>query len=68
MPVTQTSTAILDGEFLEIRRRLLEIAAALDRIDRGQNAEAIRSDPRLAELLEAAGVLTDGGPDRAERV
>ena len=59
---------MLDREFLQVRCRLLEIAAALDRIDRSASAEAVQSDPRMANLLEGAAILHDGKPNRAERV
>lgn len=59
---------MLDREFLEIRCRLLDIAAALDRIDRADGAQAVRGDPRVAKLSKAAGILVDGQPERAKRV
>ncbi len=66
---TKLSAAdMLDREFLEIRCRLLDIAAALDRIDRAEGAEAVRADPRITRLGEAAGILVDGQPERAKRV
>jgi hypothetical protein len=58
----------LDREFLEIRRRLVDIAAALDRIDGADGADQLDSDPRIAKLHQAVHLLTDGQPDRAERV
>ena len=70
MPMTRTRTAkdVLDRDFLEVRCRLLDIAAALDRIDRAQRPDSVRGDLRLAKLQEAIRVLIDGKPDRAERV
>ncbi len=59
---------MLDREFLQVRCRLIEIAAAMDRIDRSESAEAVQSDPRIAKLLEGAAILHDGKPNRAERV
>ena len=59
---------VLDREFLEIRRRLLDIAAALDRIDRADGADAAHSNPRVTKLHEAMCVLVDGEADRVERV
>jgi len=59
---------MLDREFLEIRCRLLDIAAAMDRIDRAEGAQAVRAHPRVARLSEAAGILVDGQPERAKRV
>jgi hypothetical protein len=55
-------------QFLEMRHRLLDLAAALDRIDRAGGAAEVGLDPRMTALLCAASILTDGQPDRAERV
>lgn len=63
-----TATDMLDREFLEIRCRILDIAAALDRIDRASGAGTAASDPRLDRIRESAAVLLDGGADRARRV
>ncbi len=68
MPGKPTAGDNLDREFLEIRHRLIDIAAALDRIDRADGADGLRSDPRLALLRHAILVLTDGQGNRAERV
>ena len=68
MTKTLTAPEMLDREFLQVRCRLLEIAAALDRIDRSESADATRSDPRMAKLFEGAAVLNDDEPNRAERV
>lgn len=63
-----TAAETLEREFLEIRYRLLDIAAAFDRIDRGDTRHAARSDLRMAQLHDALRILVDGGPDRVERV
>ena len=68
MPATQTAREMLDRNFLEVRHRLLDIAAALDRIDRARNAPETRSDARYLQLERALRVMTDGEPDRSERV
>lgn len=59
---------MLEREFLQVRCRLIEIAAALDRIDRSEPADAVQADPRMAKLLEGVTTLHDGQPDRAKRV
>lgn len=59
---------MFNREFLEIRARLLDIAASLDRIDRREGLSAVAADPRYAQIAQAIGILTDGQPDRAERV
>ena len=58
----------LDAYFLEARSRLLDVAAILDRIDRGSYCESLDDDPRL-ELLELAiDVLAEAEPGRAEAI
>ncbi len=54
---------ILDREFLEIRARLLEVAASLDRLDRADGSVA--DDPRFVQLRQALERLNDPGADRA---
>jgi len=68
MPTTQTAIEMLDRHFLEIRHRVLDIAAGLDRIDRADDAAKSRLDPRYLQLREAVRLLNDGIPDRAERI
>jgi thioredoxin-like negative regulator of GroEL len=58
----------LDAYFLEARSKLLDLAAILDRIDRGADAPAAASDPRLHRVRQALGVLLNQGKDRAEAV
>jgi hypothetical protein len=65
MATTQSSEQILDSEFLVIRAKILEIAAALDRIDR---AGGVVSDPRLAKLGEAVTLILTKEGNRAEAV
>lgn len=64
MPAAQA----LDTTFLDIRARLLDVAAALDRIQRGKDAPALAADPRLAKVRQALEVLCDESGARAERV
>lgn len=59
---------MLEREFLQVRCRLIEIAAAMDRIDRSESAGTAQSDPRMTNLLEGAAILNDGQPNRAERM
>jgi hypothetical protein len=58
----------LDRYFLEARSKLLDLAAVLDRINRGQGAGAILDDPRLEKVREALEVLRDRSGGRAERI
>jgi hypothetical protein len=55
----------LDREFLGVRARLLELAAALDRIDRDPAGEA---DRRLDSIQASLKILLEATPNRAERV
>lgn len=60
---------MLNREFLEIRSRLIDIAAALDRIDRRPQSAAARRDARYARIEEAIALLASAaGSNRAERV
>ena len=54
----------LDRHYLEARSLMLDLAAILDRIDRGGKAD----DPRLALFAKAMQVLKESGPDRAEKI
>lgn len=65
MATAQSSEQILDSEFLVIRAKILEVAAALDRIDR---AGGIASDSRLPKLREAVNLLLAEEGNRAEQV
>jgi hypothetical protein len=56
----------LDNFFLDARARLLDLAAILDRIDRGDKEAA--TDPRLAMVRQALEVLHDQSAGRAERI
>ena len=58
----------LDASFLEARCKILDLAAILDRIGRGEGANETEDDPRIAKLREAIEVLLDRSPARAERV
>jgi hypothetical protein len=58
----------LDAFFFEARSKILDLAAFLDRIERGDNATAIHGDPRLDKIRRALHTLLEDGNDRAERV
>ena len=66
MPIPLEAPEVLNREFLEIRARLLQIAASLDRLDRA--AGSVEDDPRLAKIREALAILEDESADRAERI
>jgi hypothetical protein len=58
----------LDRYFLEARSKLLDLAAILDRIGRGQAAASVDTDPRLDKIRQALEVLHDKSGGRAERI
>jgi hypothetical protein len=60
------SEQALNQYFLEARAKLLDLAAILDRIDRGPGESG--TDPRLKNIARALEVLMDRSPARAERV
>lgn len=65
------ATAALDRYYLETRCKLIEIAANLDRIDRGADAAAARKDARWDRLRSALALLGESdatSTDRAERL
>lgn len=63
METSSSANAVLDREFLTIRGRFLEIAAAMDRVERAGGAFA--QDARWRQLEAAAAALA-AGPNRAE--
>ena len=66
MPIPLTASETLNREFLEIRSRLLQLAATFDRIERA--AGMVDDDPRMVKIRRALAVLSDGAPDRAEQL
>lgn len=57
--------SMLDREFLNIRCRLLDLAAALDRVER---ADGSGESSQRQRIREALALLAGDGVDRAERV
>ena len=63
--------AIFDESFLEVRAKLLEVAAVLDRIDRAaESGEPLdpEHEHRLEKVQQAIRILLSEGPDRASRL
>lgn len=56
----------LDREFLEIRAKILEIAATFDRVQRGSGT--VKGDPRVQQIGKALPALLSETPDRAAQV
>jgi len=59
-----TRKEILDLYFVEARSKLIEVAAFLDRVDRGSGEADFRRDA----LQQALRALETTGPDRARQV
>jgi hypothetical protein len=60
---------VLNRDFLDTRSRILDLAAALDRLDRAPNKTGDHHpDRRLAQLRQALEALLEPGPGRAETV
>jgi hypothetical protein len=66
MSHTVTASDILDREFLNIRSRLIDLAAALDRIDRAEGSAI--ADPRVKTIQNALLLLAGDKSGRAEQV
>ena len=62
------SNEILDREFLEIRAKVLEVAASLDRIERADGD--VSGDARTKLLQDAIDIIASRQPDsaRAEKI
>jgi hypothetical protein len=60
------AAAVLNREFLEIRARLLQLAASLDRLDRAEGSTT--DDGRLAKIRQALEILGGDESDRAEKI
>jgi hypothetical protein len=66
MTTAASAPSVLDREFLELRARILELGAALDRLDR--EGGRVQDDSRLAAIARALQVLASPNGDRAEQV
>jgi hypothetical protein len=69
MTTTRDVAEVLNRDFLETRSRILDLAAALDRLDRAPAPTADHHpDRRLAQVRQAIEALLEPGPGRAETV
>ena len=66
MPNGRAASEVFDQELLTIRAKVLEVAAALDRIDRASGS--VIADPRRTQVQAAIQVLLRPDDDRAEQV
>ncbi len=68
MPTVQSAQQVLDRHYLELRCSLLDLAAALDRIERSESNDVARNDPRMVLLRKGLEIVASEGIDRAERL
>jgi hypothetical protein len=66
MAVPLDAPEVLNREFLEIRARLLHIAASLDRMDRADGSAV--GDPRLDLIRRSLAILAGDDHERAEKI
>ncbi len=66
MPQSRNASAVFGRDFLEMRSRILELAASLDRLELAEGSPL--DDPRLDQLRQAIEVLLKPGTSRAESV
>lgn len=66
MASPRAASEVLDREFLEIRKRLIDVAASLDRIDRAEGSVA--DDPRMEQIRRSLPLLGGATPNRAEQI
>lgn len=64
----QSASEVFEQTFLLTRAKILEIAATLDRIDRAESAESVRSDPRFRQIQQALEILLSDGFHRAAQI
>lgn len=64
----RTQTEVFSADFLEIRQRILDLAAMLDRYDAAHTEPGRETDPRLAQISEGLKALGLSDRSRAEAV
>jgi hypothetical protein len=68
MKPIKSAPELLDMFYLHMRSALVETAAAFDRIQAAEGAEAVWKDRRMEKLREAAGFIQADDPQRARRI
>ena len=63
-----TAPKVLEQSFLEARSKLLDIAAILDRIARGDAADVVHQDVKIARIMEALKILQGSTGHKAEQI
>ena len=64
--MSQSAELILEQTHLQIRAKLLEVGASLDRIDRAEGSVA--DDPRIQQFKQTLEVLSGNDATRAEQI
>ncbi len=70
----RSASEIWGKDFLEMRARVLDVAAALDRLERAADSDRLfvsttgGGPSPYSRLRDAMEILIDGQPNRAERV
>lgn len=68
MSHARSATDVLECDFLVIRSKILDLAAALDRLDRATDRDQIEADPRLEQCRLAIETLLKSASSRTEAV
>jgi len=66
MSIPLSANDLLDREFLGVRARLIDVAAALDRLDRAEGS--VSDDPRRKQIRQAVEALAADEFGRAEKL
>ena len=64
----RSKSDVLQTDFLEIRQRILDLAAMLDRYDTAIEDADQKPDPRLTQIREGIAALSTTDRSRAESV
>jgi hypothetical protein len=68
MPPIPSAPGVLERHYLELRCGLLDMAAALDRLERSPGFAEVKHDSRLQRISDGLKILASSGTDRAERI
>jgi hypothetical protein len=63
---TISASELFDREFLAFRSRLIDVAAALDRLRRAPGE--VSGDARSEKIRQALQILIDEAPDKTEQI
>jgi len=66
MTISANSIKVLDREYLSVRAKLIDLAASLDRIQRG--GESMHGDQRIDKIRQAAQILAAEATNRTEQI